>query len=186
MRRAFSLIELMISVILLSIIVTFLYQAVAQLQNSNVKLIKSTDKTLVRENLLKMMYNDFFNATSVKKLKEIDKTDLILMQSSNSFYGMSMPYVHYQVNDGVLRRIESTTQNLDFENHFFYFDTLAQEVKMFKVYMKEGHVFVYFKAEDMDEIFLDLVLPALGSKRQETNSTQSQENKEGEGNIDAL
>ncbi len=186
MKRAFTLVELMISVILLSIIVTFLYQAVAQLQNSNQKLIKSTNKTLEREDLLKVLYNDFINLTSLDIIDKSDDTDVIVLQSTNSFYKMSMPYVRYMVdNDAVLRRIESSGSELDYENSFFRFDTLARDVKMLKVYEKEGHYFIYVKSDNMQDIYLDIIPPALGSQNKENNTTQgkevdSQKKKEGE------
>ncbi len=186
MRRAFTLVELMISVILLSIIVTFLYQSVAQLQNSNQKLIKSTNKTLEREDLLKVLYNDFINLTSLDIIDKSDDTDVLVLQSTNSFYKMSMPYVRYMVdNDAILRRIESAGVQLDYENSFFRFDTLATEVKTLKVYEKDGHYFIYVKSDNMQDIYLDIIPPALGSKNEEDNTSKgseagSQKKKEGE------
>jgi len=179
MRRAFTLIELMISVILLSIIVTFLYQSVAQLQNSNQQLMKNTQKTVARENLLNILYMDFINLSSLNIVDKVEKTDVFVLQTSNSFYAMSQPFVRYVVGDDeVLRRIESVRDTLDFENSFFRFDRIANDVRMLKVYESDGHYFIYIKSDSMEDIYLDIVPPALGSsgKSKENNSTDSSDN----------
>jgi prepilin-type N-terminal cleavage/methylation domain-containing protein len=187
MRRAFTLIELMISVVLLSIIVTFLYESVAQLQNSNQQLIKNTDKTVERETLLKVLYNDFINLSALKIEDKSEKTDVLVLQTSNSFYAMSRPYVRYAVGkDGVLRRIESISDKLDFENNFFRFDSIAKDVQMLKVYENKGHYFIYVKSANMEDIYLDMVPPAFGATKENTennnteNNTENTENEEGE------
>jgi len=175
MRRAFTLIELMISVILLSIIVTFLYQSVAQLQNSNQQLMKNTDKIVDRENLLQVLYNDFMNMSALNVADKVEKTDVIVFQTSNSFYAMSQPFVRYEVGrDAVLRRIESSAQKLDYENSFFRFDTIAHDVSMLKVYESKGHYFIYVKSDKMEDIYLDIVPPALGAKVESTENNSSQ------------
>ena len=190
MRRAFTLIELMISVVLLSIIVTFLYQSIAQLQNSNMQLLNNTNKNIKRENLLKVLYNDFINAQSFKLIEKDNDMDGFVLQSSNSFYEMSMPFVRYQVSDGLLRRIESPVVELNFDNNFFRFDTLMDELQSLKVYEKEGHYLIYVKSEGMEDIYLDIVAPALGKNAQgednntsnsssnENNSSSTQQNSE--------
>ena len=179
MKRAFTLIELMISVVLLSIIVTFLYESVAQLQNSNQQLMRNTNKTVDRENLLKVLYNDFINLNALNVTDKSEKTDQVLFQTTNSFYAMSKPYVRYVVgNDEILRRIESATEKLDYENSFFRFDIIAKEVKVLKVYESEGHFFIYVKSDNMEDIYLDIVPPSLGAtvENKENNNTQNSDN----------
>ncbi len=161
MRKAFTLVELMISIMLLSLIMTFLYQSVAQLQSSNQQFLARSQTVQKRENLLKLLYNDFMNATSIQWHGERKDSDVILMQTNNSLHDMTQPYVWYKVykEEKVLRRIESPVENLDFINKLFRFDDMIKGVKRFKVYESKGHYLVYLKAEGINDIYLDLILP---------------------------
>lgn len=178
MKKAFTLVELMISIILLSIIVTFLYQAVAQLQHSNQRLLVRADEVDRREDVLKILYNDFINASSLSWRDKLTQTDKIVLKTSNSFYDMSMPYVHYRVSpdEKSLRRIESPTEALDTERNIFRFDTVLQGVESFKVYESRGHCFIYLKSEGMDEIYLDILPPSMGFKSQADVNSSAESN----------
>jgi len=185
MRKAFTLIELMISIILLSIIVTFLYQSVAQLQTSNVQFMKKTNGLQKREQVLKLIYNDFINAGSVQWYDKGRDHDIIILQTNNSFHNMSQPYVLYKVykEDSILKRVESPVEKIDFLNNIFKFNDIIENVKLFKVYEKKGHYLIYIKADGLDDIYLDILPPAFlsesrGSKNSganaDTNSTRSE------------
>ncbi|MBE0499618.1 MAG: prepilin-type N-terminal cleavage/methylation domain-containing protein [Campylobacterales bacterium] len=187
MKKAFTLIELMISIILLSIIVTFLYQAVAQLQHSNQRLLARTDEVDRRENILKLLYNDFINARSLSWREKRTQTDRIVLQTSNSLHDMSEPYVHYRVyrDEKSLRRIESPAEELNYERSVFRFDTVLQGVESFKVYESRGHCFIYLKSEGMEEIYLDILPPSMAFKSQadanksaESNTSNSERDEE--------
>jgi prepilin-type N-terminal cleavage/methylation domain-containing protein len=175
MKNAFTLIELMISIILLSIIVTFLYQAVAQLQHSNQRLLVRADEVDRREDLLKLLYNDFINARSLTWREKLTQTDKIVLKTSHSLYDMSEPYVHYRVypDEKSLRRIESPAEELDSERSVFRFDTVVQGVESFKVYENQGHCFIYLKSEGMEAINLDILPPSMGFKSQTKADTNS-------------
>ncbi len=167
MRKAFTLVELMISVLLLSLIVTFLYQSVAQLQSSNMQFLKKTDQLQVREALLEVLYNDFINASFVKWIEKENNYDVILMQTNNSFHDMSQPFVTYKVyneNKG-LKRIESPLEKTDFINNVFKFNDIIDEVKYFKVYENKGHYLIYVKAEGIEDIYLDILPPSFLSEK---------------------
>lgn len=163
MKRAFTLIELMISIILLSIIVTFLYQAVAQLQRSNQQLLERTDAVDRRENVLRLLYNDFINARSLSWREKLMDTDKIMLQTSHSLHNMSQPFVHYRLypDNKSLRRIESPEQNLEYEQKRFRFDTVLEGVEVFKVYENRGHCFIHLKSEGMEAIYLNILPPAM-------------------------
>ena len=163
MKKAFTLIELMISIILLSLIVSFLYQSVAQLQSSNQQFLDRTNKIQKREEVLKLLYNDFINARSVQWYDKEQDVDIIVVQSSNSLHGMSEPYLTYRVykDNNTLRRIEGPAEKFDLFNKIFRFNEITEGVKLFKVYEQKGHYLIYLKIEGMDDIYLDILPPAL-------------------------
>lgn len=186
MRKAFTLVELMISVLLLSLIVTFLYQSVAQLQTSNMQFLKKTDQLKVRESLLELLYNDFINASFVQWIERENDYDVILMQTNNSFHDMSQPFVMYKVykEDAHLKRIESPVEKTDFNNNIFRFNDIIENVKSFKVYENKGHYLIYVKADEIEDIYLDILPPSFLSEKvqkpvaapenNETNSTSGE------------
>jgi len=163
MKKAFTLVELMIAVILFSIIVTFLYESVAQLQRSNEQLLTQTHKVDKREAILKLLYNDFINARSITVVEKLTSTDTIRVQSYNSLYEMSEPYIYYKVYKGenTLRRIESPVEELNYEQNLYRFDTLSTGVSFFKVYESKGHYLIYLKLEGAEDIYLDIYPPSL-------------------------
>ena len=185
MRKAFTLIELMISVLLLSLIVTFLYQSVAQLQTSNLQFLEKTDKLQKREALVRLLYNDFINASSVKWFDKNDKSDAIIMQTSNSFHNMSQPFVLYKVykDENSLQRIESPVEKIDFINNIFKYNELITEVTLFKVYENMGHYFIYLKAKGIEDIYLDILPPTFLSDK-ESNTTAPPPPSSGTGSQD--
>lgn len=176
MKKAFTLVELMISIILLSIIVTFLYQSVAQLQTSNLQFMRKTNELQKREQLLKLVYNDFINATSIEWYDKGREHDIVLLKTNNSFHNMSQPYVLYKVykEDAILKRIESPVEKIDFLNNIFKFNDIIENVKLFKVYEKKGHYLIYIKAEGIEDIYLDILPPAFLSEVSTSKSTGSQ------------
>ncbi len=178
MRKAFTLVELMISIILLSLIVSFLYQSVAQLQSSNQQFIKHTDSIQKREEVLKLLYNDFINANTIDWSEKERDLDVIAMQSSHTLHAMTQPYLTYKVyrDENTLRRIESPLEKLDVINNLFRFDEIIKDVKLFKVYEQKGHYLIYLQTEGMDDIYLDIIPPALKTaKTAEHDSNTSQD-----------
>ncbi|PHR54598.1 MAG: hypothetical protein COA44_12615 [Arcobacter sp.] len=181
MKKAFTLVELMISIILLSIIVTFLYQSVAQLQTSNLQFMRKTDGLQKREQVLKLLYNDFINARTVQWYDKGRDHDIILIQTNNSFHNMSQPYVLYKVykEDSVLKRIESPAEKIDFLNNIFKFNDIIENVKLFKVYEQKGHYLIYIKAKDLEDIYLDILPPSFLSTAKITGTNDNNSTKSG-------
>ncbi len=109
MRKAFTLIELLISITILSIMMLFLYKSYASLNLSN-KFYKNELSQIKDEQLIKkVVFLDFSLALSHSTtiLNQDKKEDAVLMQSSNSLHKMYNPYIAYIVNNSKLYRLES-------------------------------------------------------------------------------
>jgi len=136
-RSAFTLIELLISITILSIIMVFLYQSYATLNKSN-KIFKQELELI--ENLRlkrKMIFLDLSIAKQKINIKhESIDIDTLLFQSSNSVHARFNPYIAYIVNQNKLYRLESLkllTYPLDMNSEFDV-DFLG-EVSRFKVFV---------------------------------------------------
>lgn len=109
MRRGFTLIEMLISVTILSIMMLFLYKSYASLNHSNSFYKKEVTKLKDDEIIKKVMFMDFSLALnqSVSILNQDTKEDVVLMQSSNSLHNRYNPYIAYIIKNAKLYRLES-------------------------------------------------------------------------------
>ncbi len=108
-RRGFTLIEVMISISILSIMMIFLYQSYASLNRSNAFYKKEVIKIVDRDIVKKIVYFDLTLALhdSVKILNQEKDEDVIFFQSSNSLHKNYNPYIAYIKKDSKLYRLES-------------------------------------------------------------------------------
>lgn len=138
MRAAFTLIELLISISILSILMLALYKAYDGLNISN-KIYKEKSNSIKSLELKKRtIYLDFALSykSSFKVLNEDTKEDMVTVQSSNSIHKRYNPYITYITKNEKLYRIESLQKIVEYP---FTSDIIANvdelgEVKKFKVF----------------------------------------------------
>jgi prepilin-type N-terminal cleavage/methylation domain-containing protein len=141
MRKAFTLIELIISISILSIIMIFLYKSYSSLNSSN-KFYKKEVLHIKKEELIKkVLFLDFSLAlpNSVTIINQEKNEDVVFLQSSNSIYRRFNPYIGYIMKDSKLYRIESLKEivvylldaDMEFSAECF------GEVNGFRVYLSE-------------------------------------------------
>ena len=109
MRRAFTLIEMMIAIVIFSLIVLFLYKSYDALRQSNKKYITVAKEMEKMWRIKKMLYLDFtlLIQSDVKVFNKKRSEDVVLLQTSNSLHNRFYPYVAYVVKEGTLYRLES-------------------------------------------------------------------------------
>lgn len=142
MRRAFTLIEMMVSITILAIMTVYLYQSYASLNSSNTLLQRATDNIKEIELKKRVVFLDFSLALKsdakghLNILNQGAEEDVVFMQSSHSLHKRHNPYVGYLVKNKKLYRIESlkplNRYPLGVESEFEA-DMLG-EVKSFRVY----------------------------------------------------
>lgn len=138
MRKAFTLIEMMISVVILSLIMLFLYESYAALNRSNA--VYENKAEIIKDKVLRkrVMFLDFSLAQfqSVKILNQEKNEDVVFMQSSNSLHRRIHPYIAYVVKEKKLYRLESLKAFLEYpldSDSDFVVDYLGK-VDGFRVY----------------------------------------------------
>jgi len=110
-RKAFTLLEMMIAISILSIMMIFLYQSNATLQFSNKTYKKESQKIIQIDKIREIIYLDFALAISkVNYIHNKHKSDTIFLQTSHSLHRRINPYVVYIVKENKLYRIESLKQ----------------------------------------------------------------------------
>ena len=157
-RKAFTLIELLISVSILSIMMIFLYKSYASLNSSN-KFYKNELNSI--NNIMKkkkVIFLDFSLSLykSVNILNQDTKIDIVFFQSSNSIHKRYNPYIAYIAKENKLYRLESLQKFKEYpltQDSDFVADYLG-EINRFRVYKskeekKETYLIdINFKNED--------------------------------------
>ena len=142
-KRAFTLIELMVSIALTSIVVIFLYKALSSQEISNKVLTKNFLQTSTKNAIFSLIYTDFLQAKSIKIKPTFNKSFFIVhLQTSNSLHQIPLPYVTYYVNDKnqTLIRLESAypiSFPVGIENvKYIFADSLISNVEKFEIIQK--------------------------------------------------
>ena len=141
MRRAFTLIELMISISILSIMMLFLYKSFSSLNTSNKFYKKEVTSFVTQEKIKEVVFLDFSLslANSIKILPQDKREDIVFFQSTNSLHRRYNPYIAYIKKDKKLYRLESLHPFKEYPlsvNDEFIVDELGS-VKSFRVYKGE-------------------------------------------------
>ncbi len=169
-KKAFSLVELIISIILLGIIITFLYSTVSTLQLTN-KIFSTNEKVLhQKEKILTLLYDDIYLADTFKVQGR--DSSLISLQTSNSLYDIEKPYVTWLVNkeDNTLLRFESVKKFTDMSidnNHYYHISKVSERCKIFKVYqsIKKEHIMIHIQLDGEDPLVYEFAKPLFEKKK---------------------
>lgn len=137
-KAAFTLIEMMISITILSIVMLFLYKSYASLNFSN-DILKDDVAFITKFQKLKtVVYLDFslalYDTINIQNREKNE--DFVFMQSSNSIHKRYNPYIAYKQKENKLYRLESLKELSSYElapDSEFDIDYLG-EVENFRVY----------------------------------------------------
>ena len=169
MRKGFTLIELMISVVILSILMLFLYKSYSGLNKSNKIFAEEVQKVSKIERLKKVIYLDYglaiktdTNSSAIKIINQEKNEDVVFMQTSNSIHNRVNPYVAYILKEDKLYRLESLKEftNYPLESNLEFDNDYLGEFKIFRAYEskngKTGTYLVHLKSKKDKEILLKL------------------------------
>ena len=163
-RAGFTLIELMISITILSIIMLFLYKSYATLNISNQNLKFESQSVESIQKIKKVIYLDYSLAlvNSVIITNRDKNEDFVYMQSSHSIHRRFNPYITYMIKENKLYRLESLKALKEYQlssESEFDIDFIA-DVKSFRVYKssntKKNVYLVHIDLKSGDTILLKI------------------------------
>jgi len=168
MRKAFTLIELMISIVILSMMMLFLYKSYAGLNKSNKTFVNEVEKISKTELVKKVIYLDYSLAiksdsnTTVQIINQDKKHDVVFLQTSNSIHERINPYVAYILKEKKLYRLESLKEFVEYPlgaDSEFVADELG-DVESFRIYPSKesakGLYLVHIVFKDKSEMLLKI------------------------------
>lgn len=144
MKKAFSLIEVLISIILFGMVYLTITNILSYLKTSNSFLKELYYKFDKNEKILKTLYMDLLEAYNVKIVKKDKNTCTLYIKTNNSLYNLSQVYVIWYVNKGRLIRVESLDKRLLPLDKIGYMYDFG-EVKIFRVFRNKNRFFVFYK-----------------------------------------
>jgi len=159
-KRAFTLIELLIAISILSILMLALYKAYDALNISNGIYKEKSQSIRSLELKKRTLYLDLSLSlkNSFSYLERDTKEDIVTFQSANSIHKRYNPYITYLVKDAKLYRIESLQK---ITRYPFDLDVVADidllaKVKKFKIFesKNKGVYLIDARFKDQNNILL--------------------------------
>jgi len=160
MKKAFTLLELIISITLFMIIVVFLYKTLDQTKYSN-NLFSNKQELLKQSNHLHNIFlEDLAEASSITINYDKNKNAIVKIVTDNTYHNSFFNNITYFIGDSKeLIRIESKevfneleAKNLDFYENAFI-DILLEDIEYFDVKNMEINYNFIIKQFNKDRIF---------------------------------
>lgn len=155
--HAFTLIEMLISIFIVSLIIFYLYFAVNNFKTSNQFFREKQEQDAIKERFFKVIYEDFLESESKTTTVEVrDKDfDIVSFRTRNSHHHLYLPYVAYYVaRSGEFLRVESQIPvklPADLESDGEYeAEIITEGISRFKTFYNKDKeaLLVYLKRED--------------------------------------
>jgi prepilin-type N-terminal cleavage/methylation domain-containing protein len=189
-RRAFTLIEILVTIVLLGLIVPALFESVTLLQRSNRQLAHHLSQNVTTNRIYRALFEDIAASTGKITLHH-DTFDAVCIEATeHSLYGMSLPSVCWAVlkRKNRLVRIEGEALNYPLhlaDNTKTLYADIFFPVKKFVVTKNKDDFFVAIERNEKDFVafVVQAVSEAKGRKKKkdttpsETPKTAAEESK---------
>ena len=150
-KAAFTLLEVLVSILLLSLIMVGLNKVIEQIRISNKYIFKNTMKALSQEKVIKLLYNDILQSNGIIDIisKDKDMYRLIIYNTTNSLYGLFNVKVAWLV-DKYKNRL------LRVENGDFSLPLKLEENVAIDATLKNIELFTCYKSKEKNQILLTI------------------------------
>ena len=148
-RQAFTLIEVLISVALLSIVMMGLYSALSMQRSSNKHLFTYLTKAVENDKIIMVLYRDIMYSDGNLTIKKGEFDRLCIQNTGNSLYDLSRAKVCWLVEkeENQLIRVEGNGYAipLKYEDKVAI-DQTMRHVTLFDISRKKGEILVMLQA----------------------------------------
>ncbi len=154
-RSAFTLIEVLISIALLSLVLLALYRSVDMLQSSNRQLFHYLEKADKEKQGTETLFLDIVGSDGNLTITGDEFSRLCLESSVNSLYGLSAAKVCWVVSKKghTLLRSEGNGYALPLNSDDrVAVDAVIEDVDLFRVYRQKGEVLVVLRQKGKNSI----------------------------------
>ena len=154
-RKAFTLIEVLISIGLLGIVIVALFSTVSMMRDSNGHLYEYLQKSKKITKATKVLYLDIASSDGNITLEKDEFTRLCMQETRNSLYALSLAKVCWVVlkKNNTLVRIEGNNYKLPTRiEDRVEVNPVMQHVELFDVYHEKDKILVFLKQKGEEPI----------------------------------
>jgi len=154
-RKAFTLMEVLVSIALLGIILPALYQSVDMLRDSNQHLLEYLGKAKKVSKATQTLYLDILSSDGNITIKKDEFTRLCMEQTKNSLYALPVAKVCWVVlkRDNTLVRIEGNAYKLPLgSEERVEINPIMKGVEIFDVYHEKDKILVLLQQQAKEPI----------------------------------
>ena len=182
-RKAFTLLEVLISIALMGIVLVALFSSVEILQDSNQHLSKQLEKTKKITEATQVLYRDILSSDGNLTITKDEFTRLCMESTANTLYSLPRAKVCWLVmkEKNSLVRVEGIEYALPTRSEDrVEVDMVMQNVELFDVYHNKDKVLVILKEKSKEAIkfmLQGISKPKPPKKIQEDNTKKSKKKK---------
>jgi len=162
-KRAFTLIEILVSVMLIGLISIFVASSIHQTKKGSKSFERIVKKTSKTEEFVKILYEDILQSNSID-IKEYKRYSILSLRGKNSIYDISYPYTVWLVlkRDNTLIRLESAREiKLPIKEEtqkYIFADSIQKECQTFllKLSRDKKSVLVYIELKNYKKILFEV------------------------------
>ena len=154
-RKAFTLLEVLISIALLGIVIVALFSAVDMLQNSNQHLAKYLERSKEVTRTTKVLYLDILSSDGNITIQKDEFSRLCMQNTQNSLYALPSAKVCWVVlkEKRSLARIEGNGYHLPVRyDEKVEIDPIMTELELFDIYHEQDKVLVLMQQKGKEPI----------------------------------
>ncbi len=154
-RRAFTLIEVLISIALMGIIIVALFSTVDILQDSNQQLFEHLKKSKIDAKIVKVLYADLMDSDGNITIEKDERSRVCINETRHSLYALSSAKVCWVVlkEDNLLVRIEGNDYHLPvLEDEKVEVDPVMPNIKVFDLYYENNKMLVILEQQGKEPI----------------------------------
>ena len=176
-RSAFTLIEVLISIALLSLVLLALYRSVDMLRSSNRQLFGYLEKANREKQGTETLFLDIAGSDGNLTIAGDEFSRLCMESSVNSLYGLSAAKVCWVVSkkEHTLLRSEGNGYTLPLNSDDrVAVDAVIEDVDLFRVYRQKGEVLVMLRQKGKNSIsFMVQGVPEIIKKKKKVKKSTS-------------
>jgi len=154
-RKAFTLLEVLISIGLLGIVIVALFSTVSMMKDSNAHLFTYLQKAKKVTQATKVLYLDIASSDGNISIKRDEYVRLCMQETTNSLHALALAKVCWLVlkNDNTLVRVEGNNYSLPlrFEDKVEV-DEVMKNIEVFDVYHQKDKVLVLLKQKAKEPV----------------------------------
>ena len=154
-RKAFTILEVLISIGLLGIVIVALFSTVSMMRDSNTHLLSYLEKSKKITEATKVLYLDIISSDGNITIKKDEYTRLCMEETKNSLYGLSLAKVCWVVlkENNTLVRVEGNVYSLPtrFEDRVEVIP-MIEGLEIFDVYHEKDKVLVLIQQKKQEPI----------------------------------